>query len=63
MDMDTDLATDTEVVICIRICGIRIHVSGGFFVPVSNTTRSSVATLTSDDNDDIEDFVDVPAIH
>ena len=38
MDMDTDLSTDTEVVICIHICGTRIHVSGGFFVLVLNTT-------------------------
>ena len=38
MDMDTDLSTDTEVVICIRIRGIRIHVSGGFFVLMLNTT-------------------------
>ena len=37
MDMDMDLGMDTEVVICIRIHGIRIRVSGGFFVPVSNT--------------------------
>ena len=37
MDMDTDLPTDTEVVICIHIRGICIRVPGRFFVPVLNT--------------------------
>ena len=37
MDTDTDLSTDTELVICIRIRGTRIRVSGRFGVPVSNT--------------------------
>ena len=37
MDMDTDMTTGTEVVICIRIRGIHIRVPGGFSVPVSIT--------------------------
>ena len=40
MDTDTDLSTDTELVICIRIRGTRIRVSGGFGVPMSNTSQA-----------------------
>ena len=40
-DMDTGMTADTDVVICIRIRRIRIHVPGGYSVPVSNTTGDS----------------------
>ena len=40
MDMDKYLSTDTELVICICICGTRIHVSGRFGVPMSNTSQA-----------------------
>ena len=37
MDMDMGMRADTDVVICIRIRRIRIHVPGGYSVPVLNT--------------------------
>ena len=36
-DMDMGMTADTDVVICIRIRCIRIHVPGRYSVPVSNT--------------------------
>ena len=34
--------TDTDDVICIRTRHIRIHVPGGFYVPVSNTSSDII---------------------
>ena len=45
MDMDTDMTTGTEVVICIRIRGIHIRVPGGFSVPVSITTDDHIPPM------------------
>ena len=46
-DMDTGMTADTDVVICIRIRRIRIHVPGGYTVPFRSISQSRV-TRTSE---------------